>query len=46
MKTLQKSSEDLGSISIEFFMVSNLLGVLVVAFGAKFAKSRKRTCPF
>ncbi len=46
IKTLQKSSEDLDNVSIEFSMVSNPLDDLSVVFRGKLAKSSKRTWPF
>ncbi len=44
-KALQKSSEDLNNVSIEFFMVSNLLDILSVVFWVKPAKNPKKIWP-
>jgi hypothetical protein len=41
-KTFTKLSDDLGSMSFEFSMVSNQLDVLLLLFGAKLAKSPKK----
>jgi hypothetical protein len=46
LKTLQKSSEDLDNVFIEFSMVSNPIDILPVVFWVKPAKNPKKIWPF